>query len=116
MGITFSLPIYTQLDDGRSTFAGVLAVDYTFRDVTSFLRENYKDSSTIVSIFEVDEPNYVVASSTGSKGVRKVLKSDESKECLDPDSGDCKAIRVPVSELGKRQRQTYLKSIFGPKI
>ena len=112
MGITFSLPIYTQLDDGRSTFAGVLAVDYTFRDVTSFLRENYKDSSTIVSIFEVDEPNYVVASSTGSKGVRKVLKSDESKECLDPDSGDCKAVRVPVSELAENTRDKHISKAF----
>lgn len=112
MGITFSSPIYTQLDDGRSTFAGVLAVDYTFRDVTSFLRENYKDSSTIVSIFEVDEPNYVVASSTGSKGVRKVLKSDESKECLDPDSGECTAVRVPVSELAENARDKHISKAF----
>jgi hypothetical protein len=112
MGITFSLPIYTKLDDGRSTFAGVLAVDYTFRDVTSFLRENYKDSSTIVSIFEVNEPNYVVASSTGSKGVRKVLKSDESKECPDPDSGDCKAIRVSVAELAENARDKHISKAF----
>lgn len=112
MGITFSSPIYTQLDDGRSTFAGVLAVDYTFNDVTSFLRENYKDSSTIVFIFEIDEPHYVVASSTGSKGVRKVLKSDESKECLDPNSGDCKAVRVPISELAENARDKHISKAF----
>ena len=60
----------------------------------------------------MEEPSYLVASSTGSKGVKKVLKNDEKKACSDPDSGDCKAIRVPASELSENDRDLHIAKAF----
>ncbi len=57
IGITFSLPIYGLDDLGRHVFEGVLAVDYTFTDISTFLRTNYKDSEIIVAIFEQSDPH-----------------------------------------------------------
>jgi len=112
IGITFSLPIYNMLDDGRDVFDGVLAVDYTFTDLSNFLRTNYQNSSTVVAIFEQEAPHYIVATSTGSTGVKLVLKNDEEVPCPDPSSSDCKAARVPAAELAENEMDTVIRNAF----
>ena len=104
IGITFSLPIYTMLDDGRNFFDGVLAVDYEFTDVGRFLRSNYQNTSTTVAIFEQDDPHYIVATSTGEgSGVKLVLKDDENVPCPTKRNADhtfdCKAVRVETADV-----------------
>jgi hypothetical protein len=70
-------------------------------DIANFLIESYGDSSTTVVIYEADEPNYVIGSSTGSDSAKLFLTSDLSKPCP-VNSGTnipCTPIRVPMSEL-----------------
>ena len=99
LGITFSHPIYSEDTElGRYIFEGVLGVDYTFSDIGRFLQEEYLDSSTIVVVFEEDEPNYIVASSTGRKSATKVLTADESKPCSDSGSSNTTSICAVVRE------------------
>ena len=103
LGITFSHPIYSEDTElGRYVFEGVLGVDYTFSDIGRFLQEEYLDSSTIVVVFEEEEPNYIVASSTGRNSATKVLAADESKPCPDSGSSDtsiCAVAREQMSGL-----------------
>jgi len=99
MGITYSEPIYSTIE-GKNVFAGVVAVDYTFENITEFLIKNYLNSSTAVAIFEDDEPNNMIGSSTGSKAARKVLRSDKSQPCPDVNRDTCTADRIKMSDLG----------------
>lgn len=112
MGITFSLPIYSTLNDGRNEFAGVLAVDYTFTDLTKFLQTSYLNSTTVVAIFEKDDPYFIVATSTGSKGVSLVLKADNSRRCSNVVTDDCIATRVPAAELAETEMDEVISNAF----
>ena len=72
------MPLYRN-EDGREVFSGVLALDYKLKDIASFLTDNYQDTDTIVAIVEEAAPNYVIASSTGSSGAKKVLIYNDKK-------------------------------------
>lgn len=113
MGITFSLPIYSMQND-RNVFAGVLAIDYTFTDITNFLQDNYKDTPTVVAIFEMAEPHYMVASSTGSNAAKVVFTDDESKPCPNPEFRDvsCKAVRVKATDISENEMDEVVSSSF----
>ena len=85
---------------GRYIFEGVLGIDYTFSDIGEFLKEGYFDSSTMVVVYEEQEPNYIVASSTGRKAATKVLTEDESQPCPDSgssDTGICVVVRESMA-------------------
>jgi len=105
MGISYSHPIYkTDEDDGRKVFVGVLALDLTLTGIASFLIKNYDEAENIVAIIEEAEPNYLIASSTGTTGVKKVLKDDHSMPCPEMEnfalaSEICTTVRIPVAEL-----------------
>lgn len=102
LGITYSHPIYMDDEEhGRHIFEGVLAVDYTFEDITKFLVEGYKDSKTMIVVFEESEPNYIVASSTGRKAASKVLKDDPKQPCPDDSDGGiaCIVVRDTMNNL-----------------
>ncbi|KAL9182196.1 hypothetical protein ACHAXT_012848 [Thalassiosira profunda] len=100
MGITYSRPIYS-MQNGRNVFAGVLAVDYTFEDISRFLQDSYLGTEVTVAIIEKEEPYYMIASSTGSKNAKTVLVDDPTKPCPNPEirDGSCKAERIKVTEL-----------------
>lgn len=102
------------MQDELNVFAGVLAVDYTFTDISNFLQDNYKDSPTIVAIFEQDEPHYMVASSTGSNSAKVVLVDDESTPCPNPEirDGSCKAVRIPAAELSENDLDRVISRAF----
>jgi len=100
MGITYTHPIY-DIVDGKNVFAGVLAVDYRFEDITEFLVESYGGASTYVAIFEDKEPNYIIALSTGTLANTLALSDDPSKPCH-VDSGNdipCDPIRIEMAKL-----------------
>ena len=65
----------------KNVFMGVLALDFKLTTFASFLIDNYGGSDTIVVIVEDAPPNYIIASSMRSTGIKKVLKEDETKEC-----------------------------------
>lgn len=99
MGMTYVKPIYKTNEEGRRVFEGVLALDYKFLDIAEFLSTSYEESETvIVAIVEETSPHYVIATSKGGVGSKKVLASDETQPCPDA-SADCKTVRMQVSEL-----------------
>ncbi len=118
VGITYSHPIYNIDEDGeRSVFAGVLALDLTLTGIASFLIKNYDEAENIVAIIEEAEPNYLIASSTGTTGVKKVLKDDPSVPCPEMDdsaltSGNCTTIRIPVAELKDGYMERVISSSY----
>ena len=92
---------------------GVLAVDFTFTDISNFLIDNYKGTDTTVIIFERDEPHYVVAASTGSTGVKRVLKSDGVTPCAaDATRDECQAIRASAGELDETSADAIIRASF----
>ena len=69
--------------------------------IADFL-ESYGDENHEIVIFEAAQPNYVIASSTGSPLSTLQLSSDTTKPCPDPKTTDttlCTALRKPMSEL-----------------
>jgi hypothetical protein len=112
MGITYCEPIYSLNDEGRNVFEGIVAVDYTFDNITEFLVENYQDLSVEVAVFEEAPPHYLIASSTGSKGVRKALASDESQPCPEEESAECTAVRVGIEDMSDNEMDVVLARAF----
>ncbi|KAL7464469.1 hypothetical protein ACHAXS_004803 [Conticribra weissflogii] len=116
MGITYSYPIYTPDEKGRNVFTGVLALDFTLQGIASFLTENYKDSDTIVAVVEEAEPNYLIASSTGSTGIKQVIIKNHSQPCPEIDEEDarllCEAIRIPVAQLSQNPMDIIISQSF----
>ena len=112
MGITFSQPIYSLDDEGRNVFEGVVAVDYTFDNITEFLVDNYRDSTVEVAIFEAEAPHYLIASSTGSNGASKVRASDPQQPCPEQESADCKAVRVSIEDMAETDMDAVLWKAF----
>jgi len=100
MGSTYVQPFYKQTDDGRKVFDGVLALDYKFLDIASFLSDNYEDSDTLVAIVEETSPNYLIATSKGGIGSKRVLASDETQLCPEDGMEECKTVRVKVADFG----------------
>lgn len=112
MGISYSLPIYRN-EDGREVFSGVLSLDVKLKDIASFLTDNYQDTDTIVAIVEEAAPNFVIASSTGSSGAKKVLIYNDKKTCPSDANQDlCKAVRIPVNELSAQPFDKAVSTAF----
>jgi len=102
IGITYAQPFYS-IDEitGRNVFDGVIAVDYRFEDIANFLIENYENTSTAVAVYEIADPNHLIATSTGSPAAENFLTEDLSKPCP-VDRGDdipCTPVRIPVANL-----------------
>jgi len=68
-------------------------------NIAKFLKENFKNTSTVVAIFEEEEPHYIIASSTGVNSAKQVLASDTTQPCPDVNSDQCTAQRVTMTEL-----------------
>lgn len=103
LGITYAEPIYTTEEGtGRQIFAGVIAVDYRFEDIANFLIESYGETDTAVIVYEAAEPNYVIASSTGSPSSRFMLSDNLSEPCpVDRGEGTgCEPVRMAIDEYG----------------
>ncbi|CAB9499784.1 two-component hybrid sensor and regulator [Seminavis robusta] len=114
LGITYSHPIYSYDEQGRYMFEGVLAIDYTFVGIGNFLVDGYGsgESNTIVVVYEVNEPNFMVASSTGRKAATKVLVEDETKPCFDDSARDCKVVRESMANLRGDPLDTLLVKAY----
>lgn len=70
IGLSYVKPIY-QNNNGKKIFHGTLALDYELADLTSYLTSAYPpEKDIIVAIVERDDPNYMIASSTGSSAVK----------------------------------------------
>ena len=112
LGITNAHPIY-DIIDGKNVFAGVLAVDYRFEDISQFLIDSYGGTDTAVVIYEDNNPNYIIALSTGSPANTLVLSEDPTKPCP-VDSGTdipCDPVRVQMADLtGTRQDDILSKA------
>lgn len=90
-------------------------MDFTFTDITNFLRDNYQGTDTIVVIFERDDPHYTVAASTGSSGVKKVLKSDGVTPCAPEEEDDrdiCMAQRATAGEIDEFDVDSIIRASF----
>lgn len=96
--VSFCKPIY-RIENGKNVFTGVLGIDYTLSSIGDFLVESYKDSNYIVAIVEEDEPNYIVALSSGTSSTKEVLKSNTSIPCPLETNEECVSTRVTVGEL-----------------
>ena len=112
MGITYSEPIYST-EDEKIIFKGVLAVDYSFDGITSFLQNAYEKTAAVsVVICEDAQPNYIIGSSTGRKATRKVLSSNNTKPCPDGTIDNCESIRVRISELAGISGENKMDAIL----
>ena len=113
IGITLNRPIHS-VENGRSVFKGVLAVDYSMDQITTFLAEQYAGSEINVLIAEAEEPYYVVASSTGTPGATLVLKEDETQPCSVNENQDqlCNVVRVKIDNFGVNQADKVLMAAF----
>ena len=70
IGLSYVKPIY-QNNKGKKIFHGTLALDYELADLTSYFTTTYlPEKDIIVAIVERDNPNYMIASSTGSSAVK----------------------------------------------
>jgi len=111
IGITYAEPFYS-VDEatGRNVFAGVLAVDYRLEDIESFLIENYENATIAVAIYEVADPHYLIATSTGSSSAEFFLTEDLSKPCPDIRGDDvpCSPVRISVGELSGNPMDSVL--------
>jgi hypothetical protein len=67
-------------------------------DITNFLIESYGNTTTAVVIYESQEPNYLIGTSTGSDTVTFVLDSDPTQPCpvQRGDGVPCSPVRIPV--------------------
>jgi predicted small integral membrane protein len=76
--------------------------------------DSYGDTATSVVIYEDAEPNYLIGTSTGSHGAKKVLASDETQPCRENAfaAEECKAVRVKMSELSGHEIDTILVRAF----
>ncbi|KAL7463939.1 hypothetical protein ACHAXS_004290 [Conticribra weissflogii] len=117
MGITYSHPIYTTDEEGREVFAGVLASDFSLNGIASFLTQNYERSDTIIAIVEEAEPNFIIASSTGSTGVKRVLIDDISQPCpddfeLDQSGLVCEFVRIPIADMNDSKMEEVISTTY----
>ena len=102
IGITYTEPIYI-MDGPKKIFAGVFAVDYTLENIRQFLLQ-FKGSGFMVGVIEGDEPNYVVAASTGSHVSYLVYTNDPTKPCQEEhtDAADlCTVVRIPIADMNE---------------
>ena len=69
--------------------------------MTGFLVDAYGNSSTIVTIYEEDEPHYLIASSTGYPSAAVYRTDDPTIPCANDaiKSEDCEVVRVPVKDV-----------------
>lgn len=77
---------------------------FSVEDIASFLIESYGNTDSAVLIFEVAEPHYVIAASTGSPSAKFMLSDDLSKPCP-VDSGEktgCEPVRISVQDFGSQ--------------
>lgn len=80
-------------------------------DIASFLVESYGNATdTAVIIYEVDDPHYIIASSTASDASRLVLSEDPSLPCpvTTGDRTGCEPIRTTLNEFGGHPMDTIL--------
>jgi len=112
VGITYTEPIYVRDEDNRQVFSGVFAVDYTLGDIREFLTQ-YQGSDFMVLVVEAAEPNYVVASSSGSLATKLVRKENLTVPCEDGiDATACTVVRVPIDELDGNPADRILRKAF----
>jgi len=113
LGITNAHPIY-DIVDGKNVFAGVLAVDYRFEDISAFLIDSYGGTDTMVAIYEDKDPNYIIALSTGTAANSLVLTEDPTTPCP-VDSGTdvpCDPVRVQMADLTGNEQDDVLAKAY----
>jgi 7 transmembrane sweet-taste receptor of 3 GCPR len=80
------------------------------------LVENYKDSDTVVAIFEYDEPHYVIGVSTGTQASSQYLSSDPTKLCpttVQYGSKECVSDRLQIRHIrGSENDNVILEAFF----
>jgi hypothetical protein len=97
-GITYAEPFYLTQDNGKKVFAGVFACDYTLKDISTFLYDNYGFAQdTVVTVLELAEPYYLIGSSAGVSPYNDMMASNESIPCKNGDS--CITVRVKATDM-----------------
>ena len=73
----------------------------TVEDIINFLVDLYGNTTTSVIIFENSDPQYIIASSTGSPAEALVLSEDNSQPCpvTTGDGVPCDLIRINLSDF-----------------
>ena len=121
LGITATRPIY-ETKDGKKVFTGVLGVDHKFDDIRSFLVAAYgRTGETVVAIYEDEEPNYIIALSTGSEAEKMVNSHDPSKPCENTVGTstylNCRPERTSIFDLsGTRDDAVLVKPSSGSRL
>ena len=103
LGITYANPYYTETEDGKSVFAGVFAVDYSFDQIARFLRETNVNDDAFVMVFEAAGPHhYLIGSSTyenENSYWHDVKTEDLSTPCDIDGQEECTKVRVSAMDL-----------------
>lgn len=118
LGITATHPIYDVVE-GRNLFAGVLAIDYTFDEITNFLVTEWggMDVTDIsVAVYEDKEPYYIIGLSTGAPASQLVLSADDPTQPCPDEAGtlnsSCEPLRVKMSELRGSTEENVQRMAF----
>lgn len=118
LGISYCIPFYKREEStGRNLFDGVFAADYTFHNISNFLRSSYPNEDGVhVVIYETAQPNHMVAVSTGRHIAKMVLIDDETLPCQDSLDSEvteaCKNIRASMGSLA-HSSEAYDDVLFG---
>lgn len=118
LGISYCLPFYKRDEaTGRNLFDGVFAADYTFHNISNFLRSSYPNEDGVhVVIYETAQPNHMVAVSTGRHVAKMVLIDDETVPCQDSLASEvteaCKNIRASMGSL-EHSNEPFDDVLFG---
>lgn len=100
IGVTFTNPYYSESEDGKTVFEGVLAVDYTLHDISLFLTETYGSyDDIVVMVMEAADPHYLIGISTGKNPYKEVQRDDESMPCNGEEGEDCITVRVQGTSI-----------------
>ena len=76
--------------------------------------DNYKDTSTLIAIYEDAPPHYLIGVSTGSDAVGMYLTSNSSIPCGEDvfDDTPCTTSRVPITDLSSSPLDDVLVATF----
>jgi len=114
IGITYTHPIYKSIDgteDGQKVFHGVLAADMELSDVTNFLKTTFADTNYTVAVYELEEPFYIIATSTNATAMGSVLVDNPLEQCPEgqEESSACASQRLTINNFESSTEDVILR-------
>jgi 7 transmembrane sweet-taste receptor of 3 GCPR len=102
--ISYSVPLFSTDEQGRRVFDGVMAMDYDLLNISMYLKNAYNETNIAVAFFERNDPNSVIATSTGNSLIYNVFDEDPTQPCpyelgTDESLTLCSPERLPMTSL-----------------